>query len=256
VGVRIGPSMQLLRSNISYNGQMGVGGIGNDVLIESDTIAYNNTAHFSAGWEAGGTKFVQTNRLTVRGNFVHHNRGPGLWTDFENINTLYEGNRVEDNADVGIFHEISYAATIRNNVVARNGFSGYDWLYGAGILISASPDVEIYGNTVSENARGIAGIMQNRGSGAFGPFDLHNMYVHDNTVRMTVQAVDGNGVGNVTGIAQDVGDLSYFTSKNNRFVHNTYYLGSAGNYFAWMNGQMTESQWQEFGQDLTGTFIR
>ena len=57
----------------------------------------------------------------MRDNHVHHNEGPGLWTDIDNIHTLYEGNLVEHNANVGIFHEISYDAVIRNNIVRDNG---------------------------------------------------------------------------------------------------------------------------------------
>ena len=73
-------------------------------------------------WEAGGTKFARTRDLVVRRNFVHHNRGPGLWTDIDNVRTLYEANRVEDNGEAGILHEISYAAVIRNNVVRTKTF--------------------------------------------------------------------------------------------------------------------------------------
>jgi len=48
-----------------------------------------------------------------------------------------------------------------------------------------------------------------------------------------------------------------FTSRNNRFVHNTYYLGSptlAANAFDWMDKTIGPSAWQEYGQDTTGTF--
>jgi len=256
VGIRIGPRMQAINNKIHHQGQLGIGGEGADALVENNEISYNNAAGFSAGWEAGGSKFVKTSGLIVRGNFSHHTRGPGLWTDFDNINTLYEGNRVEDNRDEGIFHEISYAAVIRNNTIARNGFGRAEWVYGAGIVISASPNVEIYGNTVTDNARGITALQQNRGSGSYGTFSVENLYVHDNIITMKAVATDDSGHGNATGLAQDVGDLSYFTSRNNRFQNNTYYLGSASNYFEWMNRQIGESQWKSYGNDVTGTFNR
>ena len=83
---------------------------------------YNNARFaYSMDFEAGGTKFVKSDGLVARGNFVHHNGGPGLWSDIDNIRTLYEGNRVEDNAREGIVHEISYSAVIRGNTVLRNG---------------------------------------------------------------------------------------------------------------------------------------
>src|SRR5690606_3674612 len=123
-----------------HQSQLGIGGIGDDVLVEDNEIAFNNyEAEYSWGWEAGGTKFVRTNRLIVRNNHVHSNHGPGLWTDIENDRVLIEGNLVEDNVGPGIFHEISYRAVIRDNEVYRNGVGLPNSYSGAaGILISAS----------------------------------------------------------------------------------------------------------------------
>lgn len=247
VGVRIGHGMKVLRNNIHRNGQMGIGGIGDDVLVEGNEIAFNNTAHFEAGWEAGGTKFVKTRNLIVRANNSHHNNGPGLWTDIDNIHTTYEDNRIEDNAGPGIFHEISYNAVIRRNTARRNGLNFHPWLLGAGIHIAASSNVEVYGNTVSDNGNGITAVQQPRGTGAHGPWVVENLWVHDNVVTMT---------SGMSGVGQDFGDNSYFTSRNNRFTNNTYHLGSNAAPFAWMNGTHNESSWRGFGHDTTGQFNR
>jgi parallel beta-helix repeat protein len=95
--------------------------------------------------------------LVLRNNFVHHNKGPGLWTDIDNIYTLIEDNRVEDNSRLSIYREISYDATIRNNSASRNGFSlpDSDVVRGGGIAIRSSSNVEVYGNIVSNNKAGI-----------------------------------------------------------------------------------------------------
>ena len=90
-------------------------------------------------------------------------------------------------------------------------------------------------------------MQQNRGSGAYGPHEISNLYVHDNAVTMT----QGQ-----TGLVQDIGDPSYFTSRNNRFDHNQYQLGTSSSYFTWMNGSRNETQWKGYGLDVTGTFIR
>lgn len=247
-GVRLGTYMKLLNNKIHHNGQIGIVGIGDSVLVEGNEISYNNyNKAYDFGWEAGGTKFVKTNNLIVRNNYSHDNYGPGFWTDIDNINTLYEGNRAEDNADAGIFHEISYKATIRNNIIRRNGFTSVAWLYGAGIFVSSSRDVEVYGNTVEDNANGITAVQQNRGSGAYGDHITQNVYVHDNSVKMT---------SGRTGMAQDVSDDAIFTSRNNRFASNHYTLGTATNYYEWMDGQINESKWQSYGQDVNGTFQR
>ena len=248
-GIRIGTKTQVLRNKVHHNWQIGIAGVGDSTLVEGNEIAYNNYLKgVSYGWEAGGTKFVKTRGLVVRNNYVHHNWGPGLWTDIDNINTLVESNRVIGNADQGIFHEISYAAVIRNNTVQGNGFDRSSWLWGAGIMVAASPNVEVYGNTVSGNFNGIAAVQQNRGSGAYGTHLVKNLYVHDNTVDVTK--------GGRSGVAQDIGDTNVFSSWNNRFVHNTYLLGTNTKPFEWMNGQRTEVQWKGYGQDLSGTFSR
>lgn len=246
-GIKLGTRMQVLRNYIHHNGQIGISASGSEeTLVEENEIAYNNVAGFSWGWEAGGAKFVNTTDLIVRGNYVHHNRGPGLWTDFENRNTLYEDNFVEGNENMGIFHETSYDATIRGNSVSGNGFAFDEWLWGAGILVAASSNVEIYENTVSDNADGIAGIQQDRGAGQDGPFEVMNLYVHDNVIAMT---------SGETGLVQDIGDDSVFQEKGNRFESNTYQLGSAEKYFHWLNRPRTSQEWVDFGNDTEGRWL-
>ena len=151
-------------------------------LVEGNEIYGNNTTGADEYYEAGGSKFGETENLIVRDNFVHDNNGPGLWTDIDNINTLYENNVVVGNSGAGIFHEISYSATIRNNQVRGNGFRNRGWLWEGGIMVAGSQDVEIYGNILEDNYNGITLIQQDRGSGALGPYLLRNVSVHDNTV--------------------------------------------------------------------------
>jgi parallel beta-helix repeat protein len=246
-GLLLGARMQVLNNYIHHNGQIGItGGDSEGILIERNEISHNNVAGFDPGWEAGGTKFVKTRGMVVRSNHVHHNQGPGLWTDIDNINTLYEDNLVENNENVGIFHEISYDAIIRNNTVIGNGF-GFDvWLWGAGILIAASRNVEVYDNVVTNNADGIAAVQQDRGDGKYGPYEVKNLDVHDNVITMRVGE---------TGLAQDVDDDSYFKKRNNRFSGNTYKLGSQDAYYAWLNESRTIEEWLAFGHDKTGSWL-
>jgi parallel beta-helix repeat protein len=246
-GMRVGDGMRAVNNGIHHNGQLGIGGRGRDVLVEGNEIAYNNTVGYKVGFEAGGSKFVKTDGLVVRRNYVHHNAGNGLWTDIDNIRTLIEENRVIDNTYQGIFHEISYEAVIRNNTVEGNGFGHKTWLFGSGILVAASPNVEVYGNVVRDNYNGITAVQQNRGSGAYGAHEISNLSVHDNIVTMR---------GGKTGLAQDIGDPSYFTSRNNRWVNNTYYLGPETKYFAWQGMALSESEWRGYGQDVQGRFLR
>jgi parallel beta-helix repeat protein len=245
VGIRVGSRSVVRQNKVRNNGQMGVEAGGDGVLIDGNEIANNNRAGFEVLWEGGGTKFVGTTNLTVRGNFVHHNLGPGLWTDIDNIYTVYENNTVEDNAWMGILHEISYKATIRNNTVRRNGFAHPNWVWGGGIVVSSSSDVEVSGNVLDGNADGIGVVQQNRGSGAYGPYQVWNLWVHDNTVKNT----DG-----WTGLVQDVGDRSVFTSRNNWFNSNSYVLDGSSRHFTWMDGELSHTQWRDYGLDPAGSF--
>ena len=246
-GIRLGHRMQILRSYIHDNGQIGIKGLGDNIVVDGNTIAYNNSQDlYDPGWEAGGAKFTYAHGLTVRNNYVHHNHGNGIWTDINTIYAVIENNRVEDNTYQGIFHEISYDAVIRYNTVRRNGAAKVgQGLRGAGILVANSPNVEVYGNTVQGNVNGITGIQQNRGSGDYGPHDLTNLYVHNNTVTM---------LSGRTGVSQSIGNNAVYTSWNNRFATNTYHLGSNTTPFFWMNAARTEAQWRAYGEDVDGTF--
>lgn len=238
---------------VHHNGQLGIGGSVGAFVVENNEISFNNQAGFMFGWEGGGTKFALTNGFIGRGNYVHDNWGPGLWTDVDNINSLWEGNIVEDNLSVGIVHEISYKAVIKNNWVRRNGLKDWrnsGWLWGAGISIDASSDVEVYGNFLEGNAHGIAGIQQNRDCGApcgppgqYGPHLLSGLNVHDNHITVTSSA-------HRTGIVQDTGDLAVYSSRNNRFVNNIYqYTVTVTHPFAWQNGIRTYAEWRAYGME-------
>ena len=122
LGVRIGNRMRVTNSHLHHNGTINIGGVGVGVLIEGNEIAFGNWRFASdPGFESGGTKFVKTDSLVVRNNYVHDNGGPGIWTDIDNVHVLIENNRVEANAREGIVHEIGYSAVIRNNSVTGNG---------------------------------------------------------------------------------------------------------------------------------------
>lgn len=242
-GLTISDDMRVLNNSFHHNGQIGLGGAGDDAVVQNNEIAYNNTAGFSYLWEAGGAKFVKTRNLTVRNNVFHHNYGKGLWTDIDNIDTTIEDNHVYENAHQGIYHEISYDAVIRNNLVEKNGFDHPDHVSGAGIFVTASPNVEVYGNTVVNNADGITGMQTARGAGAHGAYELRNLYVHDNLIEMAT---------GTTGIAEFVGDPSVFFSFNNRFENNTYLLPDDGRYYAWGGRELTAAEWIATGNDETG----
>jgi hypothetical protein len=246
VGVRLGDGMRVLRNHIHHNGQLGIGGIGDDMLVEGNEIAFNNTAGYEWSWEAGGAKFVKTRNLVVRANYVHHNDGPGLWTDIDNVESRYQQNLITRNSAAGIFHEISYQAVIEGNTVSRNGLGqASEWLWGAGIQIADSSGVEVRDNLVVGNANGIVGIQQERGDGTHGPYRLQDLWVRENRVVMT-EGMSGIGDGRgATGVFKDWG---------NRFESNQYFIGGDGAHFAWLNSEVSPEEWMAAGQDLEGAW--
>ena len=141
---------------------------------------------------------------------------------------------------MGIFHEISYDAVIRGNEVRGNGFGFDAWVWGAGIIVSTSTNVEVTGNLVAGNADGIIGVHQDRSDApaSYGPLALRNLSVHDNVI-------DGNG--GWTGIGQDVGNNDVFSVFENRFFDNVYQQG--GRHFFWLNDDRTFAEWQGYGMN-------
>ncbi|MCG8548174.1 MAG: right-handed parallel beta-helix repeat-containing protein [Alphaproteobacteria bacterium] len=219
VGLFMSPKMQIIRGAVLHNGQLGIGGRADNGLVDGVEIAFNNYAGFSAGWEAGGTKFVRTDNLIVRNTCVHNNDGPGLWTDIDNVNIVYENNKVFKNAGDGIKHEISYKAVIRNNDVAGNGYGFDNWLWGSQILVQNSQDVEVYDNTVvvgPNGGNGISVVNQKRGSGILGPFIARNNRIEGNTI------IHLGDRGN-SGIVVDFEQKEFWKNNSNTFDRNEYF---------------------------------
>jgi parallel beta-helix repeat protein len=235
VGIAHSSAATIRRNDIHHNGQLGLSGYQSvGALVQGNEIAWNAIGGF-AGWEAGGAKYVVTVDLTVRSNYVHHNQHHGLWTNGDNLHTVYEDNTVVANKGVGIIHEEAYDCIIRGNHVARNGAHG--------IYISSSSGVEAYGNKLDRN--GTAGVQMFL-DGASG-YDLTNNFVHDNDLRMLEGTYNGLSTSRVAD------PTPYFTSKNNRFEANSYSVPDvSGRYWIWNGGPRTWSEWRAAGQDTMG----
>jgi hypothetical protein len=245
-GVNTGSQMQILNNKICNNGKLGIFGNGDSNLIQGNELCGNDYAGFFA--VSGGMYMSGATNLVVRGNNVHDNLNVGLHTDGGSETVLYESNTTARNNGSGIVHEISHAATIRNNTSTSDIFSGGAAVgYGAGILIEESDNVEIYGNTVTNSMNGIAGYQVLRVDD-LGTHIMSNLWVHDNVI--TLQT------GTAGGILVYTKDSSYypsvFTTLNNHFDDNTYCLASAsGNYFDWQLTAVSFDVWQKtYGQDV------
>nr|WP_233160792.1 right-handed parallel beta-helix repeat-containing protein [Actinophytocola xanthii] len=127
-GMMAGNGQRILRNCLRNNGQYGInayrnGGI-SDLVVEGNEITGNNTDD----WEAqvpgcgctGGAKFWAVDGADIRDNWVHHNRGAGLWADTNNNDFVIEGNLIEDNDAEGLFYELSYNLVLSGNTFRRN----------------------------------------------------------------------------------------------------------------------------------------
>lgn len=126
-GVFLGNHGRVRGNCLANNGEYGFQAlVSRHSVLAHNEIKGNNTAD----WETlrpgcgctGGGKFWDAREVSVINNYVHDNRGPGLWADTNNAGLLFKGNYIADNDDEGILYEISYNAHIVDNVFARNGW--------------------------------------------------------------------------------------------------------------------------------------
>jgi len=252
VGLGLADGAVVTANFVHHQGQLGFGAWGNGSVVSGNEISFNGVAGYSPDWEAGGSKSWHTDRHAVRHNYVHDNLGPGLWTDGGNIHTEYSFNKVTGNWGAGIQHELSYDAVIKDNEISGNGRRHSGWAWQAGIQIQSSGGtglIEVAGNTLGENANGIAliesGGRADEEPAPHGPHVVRNVWVHDNRVTLSV--------GQTTGAVQDIGDTAVFTRAGNRFENNTYFVPSLDEpYFSWNDTDLTWSEWREVGNDKGG----
>ncbi|GAA2643572.1 right-handed parallel beta-helix repeat-containing protein [Streptomyces vastus] len=180
-GLMGGARQQVRASCLRNNGQYGMnayktGDSIRDLVVEDNEIVGNNTDD----WErkkpgcgcTGGIKFWAVNGAEIRGNWVHDNRGAGLWADNNNNDFLIEDNLLEANAGAALMYETSYNAVIRKNTIRRNNWVEgrkyaergdnfpYATIYvseaGGEPRIRARTDkIEIYRNVLENNWNGI-----------------------------------------------------------------------------------------------------
>ncbi|MFJ8083067.1 right-handed parallel beta-helix repeat-containing protein [Streptomyces sp. NPDC096205] len=180
-GLMAGAGQQVRANCLRGNGQYGMNaykatGRISGLVVEGNEIVGNNTDD----WErrrpgcgcAGGVKFWAVDGADVRRNWVHDNRGAGLWADTNNNDFRIEDNLLEDNDGAALIYETSYNAVIRKNTIRRN-----NWVEGrryadsgdtfpfATIYVSESggeprirartDKIEIYRNVLENNWSGI-----------------------------------------------------------------------------------------------------
>ncbi|MBV8729368.1 MAG: right-handed parallel beta-helix repeat-containing protein [Acidobacteriia bacterium] len=250
-GVTLSSNGQASGNYIHHNGEIGIT-TGDttyqqmySLLVQNNELAYNNWAGYNLGWASGGLKLANAVGPIIRNNYVHDNLGMGLWTDQNSSNVLYDSNRVQNNTGDGIHHELSYSATISNNIITGNYWPGNPWYWGAQIMIQNSSNVIAYNNTLevlADRGNGIVIVQQNRG----GPWISANNYIHDNTI-----TYDGAQGG--TGSAGDYLVAQLISTNNNVFQSNHYKAPDTTAYHWTWDQPKNWAGFQADGQDTQGT---
>lgn len=252
-GIHVGPGTHLSNCWVYSNGQLGIGGHGEDVdgaptIVERCEVAHNHQLGFDPAWEAGGIKIKHARDAVVQDTWVHHQGfSKGIWFDGHSARTTIQRNLVEANGSSGIFYEISHAARIVGNLVRNNGTVPTPDLQ-AGIFVVDSPGVEVAHNVVYDNGAEIMGSHQERGDDdEFGATGVRDLYVHHNRVGVGEGAV---GIVRINGTETDPYDLA----SRNRFEDNTYLLRSDASW-RWRDALRTRSEWVAAGHDRRSEFI-
>ena len=207
-------SMTIVGGRVTGSGSLGIGGTTLTQLTISGVEIDHNGASANCQFEGGGFKGLNHgSRFT--NNYVHDNNCMGVWYDVNSANNEIDHNRVDNNRDGGIFYEISQDASIHDNEVSGNGAGACTWLWGAGIGVASSFNVQIYGNTLTNNCNDIGETQQNRTDSSPPAHLLQNVDVHNNTV---------SGGGRIGAVADNGADL---TTRNLVFIDNTYNSGAA-----------------------------
>ena len=254
-GIHVNRGMILRNNNIHHNGRYGITGgpgIAQNILIDGNEIAYNNSRDLP--WATAGTAKVVGSAegatgLTWTNNWIHHNNGHGLHHDYNagpDIEIAF--NRIEDNLGSGIQHEGSWGADIHNNVIINSAklFIGKSCGFGGQIRILNSSDVNIYNNYV-ESTEGGNGICLRDATLEKTPpasVTINNVSVIGNTVKLIGSAQTG-----VVGP-----DADAYNRDKNFFDLNTYYVPDpdSGNNWTYY---ITRAEWQAKGQDLGSVFL-
>src|SRR5690606_14332306 len=126
-----GARQRIVGNCLRDNGQYGINAYaaGNritDLVVSGNEITGNNTDD----WETrqpgcgctGGVKFWAVDGADVSDNWVHDNRGVGLWADVNNNDFVFERNLIENNDSAAIVYEVSYNAIVRDNTIRKNNW--------------------------------------------------------------------------------------------------------------------------------------
>ena len=220
------------------------------MIANNETYANGYFSGLVPFWKGGGGKCSKTIRATLRDNYSHNNHGFGMWTDINNIHTLYQVHSIARNRNSGISLEISCDALISRDVSGSDGPTAPVWLYGGAIQIQNSRNATVHDNDIEMMGRGhaVTLIQQHRGSGAYGPHITVRNHVHSSTIIGEFVSCGRSGSGNDF-------DRDTLARGNNRFEANNYHFPRTdGKEWPWFGETYNWHDYRMIAkQDVNGT---
>jgi parallel beta-helix repeat protein len=152
-------NLTVLNSRIHGNRSVGIGGVGQGLIVDHSEIDHNGTGN--GGLDAG---IKTVHYAEVRNSYFHDNNPQGFWWDCDAPGGLIENSRFEAQGRAGIMVEISsgdsgsqhplptwgsYGFRITGNTVDGNNTS-HTTPY-AGIYVTSSDNVNVDGNIAINN---------------------------------------------------------------------------------------------------------
>jgi hypothetical protein len=254
-GAELGAGTLMEDCAVLDNGQVGLIGGGNaatrPTVLRNSEVAHNATLSFDPDWEAGGAKFTRVGGagMLVENSWFHDDLAGGLWFDIDNDNVVIRSNRFQANDRWGLLYEVSRHAQIYWNEVSGTSDRPEGFPFsGAGILISNSAEVDVYGNLLRDNDNGVL-LKEDRKATRWaqdtyraGIPHIDQVAVHDNDIGMR---------RGVTGTRVENGDpTAWWRRSHASFADNTYRLdATAPRFLGPGNDLFAFDQWTALGND-------
>ncbi len=236
IGIYCWADSQTMRNlTVSDNGLLGIGcNQAPNLVITKSLVSGNNTQHFNRNPVSGGIKLTDSDNSSVTDNLSEDNLGNGLWYDVSMTNATIAGNTVRDNTGNGILFEISDGAVITDNYVVGNTLTG--------IMAYSALDIEIWNNTVVNNARAAMYFWQDTRR------QMKNVQVHNNVMSF--------GTGLCPVATQDLRKQWYGSDFDVHLDNNVYWRSgpsSPTRFACWADGSAGQKAYNDMASYASGT---
>jgi hypothetical protein len=212
-------------------------------LVVKNEVSYNNTEGFDSRWEAGGSKWVRTTHVTVRGKYVHHNEGRSLDRYRQHPCRLWtqSGDREQWRGDLSR-DQFRYRDP-QEPRCKRRAFERLDRRSGKlGRSLTQRADLSLA--ILSSETGTVSAHTSGARFWAYGPHIVRTLM---STITSSLPAKVWSGAART----KDADALIH--DPNNRFENDTYRVDAhSSRRWTWDDAERTWAEWRDHGNDVTG----